>query len=136
MDENRDFDLDTLVDELSARFEDMMEDLLTDQLENAAYRAVQDAVPEALKEGLSDFEFVLTDGTIVRPRQHMKIFSPDKAKLLLCYGGLRVDGCTLIVQTAISRWESIASYQSREEAMEALLKVKNAMESELPALEL
>ncbi|MBO5354061.1 MAG: hypothetical protein J6A77_12270 [Lachnospiraceae bacterium] len=136
MEENETIDLEALMDELSGRMEDMLEVMLAEQLESAVTGALQDALPEALRESFSDFEFVLTDGTMVRPRQYMKLLSPDKSKLLLCYGGLRVDGSTLMVQTRISCWESIACYESREEAIEALVKVKNAMEDGLSVFEL
>ena len=66
----------------------------------------------------------------------MKLLSPDKTKLLLCYGGLRVDGRSLIVQTRISCWETIAVYQSKEDAVEALLKVKKAMDAGAVSFEL
>lgn len=132
MQENNKFDLDTIIDDLSSR----IEDVLADQIDNAVANAVHDVLPETLNESFSDFEFVLGDGTVVKPKQHMKLLSPDKSKLLLCYGGLRVDGSTLIVQTRISCWESIAYYNNREEAVEALLKVKNAMEANLPIFEL
>lgn len=134
MEEN--YDLDTIMDELSSRIEDMIEDVLIDQVEDAVTNAVQEVLSEALSESFSSFEFVLNDGTIVRPRQYMKLFSPDKSKLLLCYGGLRVDGSTLMIQTRISSWESISSYNSKEEAIEALTKVKNAMENNLPSFDL
>lgn len=136
MEENANFHLDSIMDELSSRLEDMIEDVLIDQIDSAVTCAVQDAMPEALGESFSDFEFVLKDGTIVRPKQHMKVFSPDKSKLLICYGGLRVDGSSLMIQTRISSWENIAYYQSREEAIEALLKVKNAMESGVSTFDL
>lgn len=136
MEENKDFDLEDIMEELSSHIEDMLEDVLADQVESAVACALQDVLPEALNESFSDFEFVLADGTIARPRQHMKLFSPDKSKLLLCYGGLRVDGSSLMVQTRISSWEEIAHYQSREEATETLVKVKNAMESNLTLFEL
>lgn len=129
---SEDFDMDELLDELSARMEDLLEGAITDQVTGA----VQDALPELLQESLAAFEFVLKDGTIVRPRTQMKLLSPDKTKLLLCYGGLRVDGRTLVVQTRISSWESIACYPSREEAAAALVKVKEAMEAGLSLLEL
>lgn len=132
MEENKNFDIDTIIDELSARLEDMIEDVLVHQIDSA----VQNSFPEALGESLSDFEFVLTDGTIVRPRQRMKLFSPDKSKLVLCYGGLRVDGSSLMVQTRISSWENIANYQTKEEAIEALIRVKNAMDTNLSIYEL
>ncbi len=136
MQENNKFDLDTIIDDLSSRIEDMIEDVLADQIDNVVTNAVYDALPEILNESFSDFEFVLGDGMVVKPKQHMKLLSPDKSKLLLCYGGLRVDGSTLMVQTRISCWESIAYYNNREEAVEALIKVKNVMEANLPIFEL
>ena len=121
---NEDFDLDELTDELTAR------------MEEAVACAVHEALPEMLGEGLGDFEFVLPGGTVVRPRQRMKLLSPDKSKLLLCYGGLRVDGSTLMVQTRVSCWEAIAAYPSREETIAALLRVKDAMAAHEELLEL
>lgn len=64
------------------------------------------------------------------------MLSPDKTKLLLCHGGLRVENTDLMVQTGISSWENIAAYQSREEAVEALVRVKDAMENGLSIFEL
>ena len=123
MEENQNFDLDGMMDELSSRLEDMIEEILVDQVESAVTCAAQDVFDEALHTSLSRFEFVLTDGTIVRPRQSAKILSPDKTKMLPCYGGFRVDGSTLIVQTSTTCWESIAVYKTKEEATEALKKV-------------
>lgn len=114
---------------LEDKIEDIIEEALQNQIDSAVACAVNEALSEALNEGLSDFEFVLTDGTIVKPKQYMKLLSSDKSKLVLCYGGLRVDGSTLMVQTRISSWDSIGYYQNREDAIEALLKVKNAMDA-------
>lgn len=136
MQESNKLDLETIMDDLSDRIEEMIEDALVDQIDNAVTSAIHVVLPEAFNESCSDFEFALTNGTIVRPKQHMKLLSPDKSKLLLCYGGLRVDGSTLMVQTRISCWESIAYYKNREEAIEALIKVKNAMDSNLFIFEL
>ena len=131
-DMSEEFDLD----EVLSRIEDAVENAVTDQIEDAVNGALQDFLPETLEECFADFEFVLLNGTIVRPRRHMKVLSPDKTKLLLCYGGLRVDGCSLVVQTRISCWEAIAVYQSREEAAQALVRVKNAMDAGVETLEL
>lgn len=139
MDENKSFDLDNIMDELSSRLEDMIEgvqDVLIDQVDSAVTCAVQEAISEAFGESFSEFEFILKDGTIVRPKQHMKVLSPDKSKLLICYGGLRVRDSSLVIQTGINSWDSIACYQSKEEAIEALTKVKNAMESGVSTFEL
>ncbi|MBR6643289.1 MAG: hypothetical protein IKL28_06485 [Lachnospiraceae bacterium] len=136
MAENENFELDDIIDELTNRVEDIVEDAITDQVEDAVICALQDMLPEVLNECFSKFEFILTDGTIVKPKQHMKLFSPDKSKLLLCCGGLRVDGTSLMVQTRISCWEWIATYPSREEAIEALGRVHRAMEDNLSVFEL
>ena len=140
MNENKSFDIDSITDELYSRLEDIISDVLTDQVESAVTCAVQDAVQdtmaEALEEVFSNFDFVLGDGTVVKPKQRMKVFSPDKSKLLICYGGLRVDGSSLIIQTGMSCWESIAYYPSREEAIDALTRVKNAMEDGVASFDL
>lgn len=128
MEENKDFDIESIVDELSLSLEQLIEDTLSEQIESCITCAVQDIIPEVLSESFSEFEFVLKDGTVVRPIQRMKVLSPDKSKLLVCHGGLRVDGSSLMIQTRISCWENIAHYQSREEAVEALLRVRSAME--------
>ena len=134
--EEKSFDLDGILDELSSRLEDMIQDILVDQVEDAVTCAVQDVFDEALHLSLSRFEFVLNNGTIVRPREQMKVLSPDKTKLLCCHGGLRVDGSSLIVQTSTTCWEFIAYYDTKEEAVEALKKVKDAMSKNVSLLEL
>lgn len=136
MNENKSFDIDSITDELYSRLEDIISDVLDDQIESAVTCAVQDIMSEALEEAFSNFDFVLGDGTVVKPKQRMKVFSPDKSKLLICYGGLRVDGSSLMIQTRMSCWESIAYYPSREEAIDALARVKNAMEDGVAVLEL
>lgn len=127
MEENKTFDIDSFMENLSSKLEDMIEDILVDQVESAVTCAVQDVFEEALHTSLSRFEFVLSDGTIVRPRQYAKIVSPDKTKMLPCYGGFRVDGCTLIVQTSATCWESIAVYKSKEEAIKTLERIKDTL---------
>ena len=127
MEENANFDLDVLMERLSSKLEDMIEDILVDQVEGAVTSAVQDVFEEAFLTSLSRFEFVLTDGTVVRPRQYAKIVSPDKTKLLPCYGGFRIDGSTLIVQTSATCWESIAVYKSKDEAIKALERIKETL---------
>ena len=136
MENNQNFDMDELMDALSERLEEMLEDILTDQLEDAVANAVQDVFDESLHHSLSRFEFVLENGTVVRPRQLMKVVSPDKSRMLLCYGGLRVDGKSLQVQTGATIWSEIAYFDTREEAIEALQKVKDAMMANAPICEL
>ncbi len=128
--------MEDMMDTLSDRLENVVEDILEDQVEDVVRGAVLDVLDEALHASLSRFEFVLADGTVIRPRQHMKLLSPDKSKILLCYGGLRVDGCSLIVQTGATCWERITHYPSKEEAVEALMKVKKAMDDDLAVFEM
>lgn len=129
---SEDFDMD----ELASRIEDAVESAVEDQIADAVTCALQDILPEVLGESFADFEFALPNGTVVRPRQYMRLLSPDKTKLLLCYGGLRVDGRSLVVQTRVGSWETIAVYPSREGAVEALVKVKDAMDAHQEMLEL
>lgn len=126
------FDVESLLDELTERIEEAVESAVDEQLTDI----VQGMLPEALSEALADREFVLPDGTVVRSRRCMKLLAPDKSKLLCCYGGLRVDGQTLVVQTRVSSWEAIAAYPSREEAIAALVRVKDAAEAGQELLEL
>ena len=141
---DHDFDLDGLMEELASRLEETVQeaveaavdDLLEDRVDGAVHDAVQDILPEIFSQCLADFDFVLKDGTVVRPRQRMKVLSPDKSKLLICYGGLRVDGKSLIIQPRISSWEWIADYPDREAAVAALKLVHEAMKAGEPLLEL
>lgn len=124
--ENKQFDpadIDALMEEIEERIEDMVYDHLAGSVENV----IQNNLKEILSEALSEMEITLSNGAVIRPPKHMKLLSPDKTKMLLCYGGLRVDGCTLMVQTRISCWEAIYAYPTREEAIKAFEKVKNAM---------
>ena len=123
MEQNKNFDIDSIIEQITSKLEDALGDILADQVESAVTCAVQDVFEEALHTSLSRFEFELADGTVVRPTQVAKIISPDKTKMLPCYGGFRVDGSTLIVQTSTTCWESIAVYKSKEEATDALKKV-------------
>lgn len=102
-------------------------------------------VAEAVNECLSSLEFCLSDGTKVTTKPKMKLLSPEKDKLLLCYGGLRVDkgnwngapdAWLLWVQTRISCWDIIASYAEKEDAIAALERVRSAMENGVETLEL
>lgn len=134
---DHDFDMDEWMDEMEDRIENavtnvaetVVNDLLEDRLDEAVFDAVQHALPEILGESLAHFEFQLKDGTIVRPREQTKVLSPEKDKLLCCYGGLRVDGECLLVQTRLTCWEMIAAYPDREAAVAALNRVRSAMEA-------
>ena len=109
--------------------EDVIDELLEDRLDDAVRDTLQEILPEKVGECFADFEFVLKDGTVVRPRQRLRVLSPDGSKLLECYGGLKVDGKCLLIQTRVSCWESIADYPDREAAIAALQQILAAMEA-------
>ena len=83
---------------------------------------------------------------MVQARPKTKVLSPDKTKLLRCYGELRVqdnsqwkggaEGWALSVQTRISCWEVLYVYDDKKDAVTALEKVKDAMEKGLSIVEL
>ena len=141
-------DMDELAEKIASSLEQSIEDAVeiavTDAVESSVESVVSDAVDsivsesvaEAIRECFERFDFKLPDGTVVVCKKYMKLLSPSKTKQLLCYGGLRVDGKSLMVQTRISCWEEIATYSSKEEAKEALLKVKSAIDSGFETFEL
>ena len=127
---------DKLKLEIADAIEYKLGEILEDKLEDVIADALENNFDNALNNALSNFEFVLHDGTVARPKQCIKILSPDKSKLLPCAGGIRVDGSCLIVQTRDTCWETLAVYKTKEEATEALLKIKDAMVANLTLLEL
>ncbi len=101
-------------------------------IEEAVDEAVMGSFPESFVEGweqfMADHSFVKKDGTVVQGWPVTRVLSPDKKKQLNCYGGLKVDGPTLIVQTRISSWEPLYTFESEEAAVEALKKISEAMQ--------
>ena len=142
MKENTDFDMDEILDELSAQIEDMVEDAVEDHIQDFANAELVDMVGKMVQDALNNLtsngaKFVLNDGTVVKTKERMRIFSPDKSRMLILYGGLRVDGTSLMVQTGPgSNYENIAHYKTREEAIEALKKVAKALEDGVTMFEL
>ena len=128
-----------MMDDLQSMLEDALEDMreeMEDKLQELVSDSISDFFAEGMEEVLHRHQFVLKDGTVIQPRQRTKVLSPDKTRLYPCYGGLRIDGTTLQVQTRISSWNPLCAYKTKEEAVEALLKVKNAMEQGLSIIEL
>ena len=130
------FDRENLQDILEDSVVDIIEDTLSGVVDMAVTSAVQDSFSEALSESLLHFEFICVDGTKIIPKKQTRVLSPDKTKMLCCYGGLRVDGTALLVQTRVSCWEHIAIYHTKEEATAALLQIKNAIDNKLSVVEL
>ena len=126
MEENT-FDISEIADELSCE--------VASAVECAVGDALQNALPEALDECLSNLEFVLKDGTVVRPKKHIMVLSNDKTKYISCCGGLQVKGSSLWIQTRVSAWDAF-HYLTKEEAKENLLKIKQAMDAGLESIAL
>ena len=128
-----------MMDDLQSMLEDALEDMreeMEDKLQELVSDSISEFFAEGMEEVLHNHSFTLKDGTIIHPRQRTKVLSPDKTRLYPCYGGLRIDGTTLQVQTRISSWNPLCTYKTKEEAVEALLKVKDAMEQGLSIIEL
>ena len=131
--------------------EDMIQNAVEDafgDLEATIEDSVEAAVQNAFQNMLSELELVTPDGTHIIPRKKMRLTSPDKTKVLLCYGGLRVEdtskfsgthypaGWGLAIQTRVDSWEPIFIYDSKEKAVSALEKVNKAMNDGLDSFDL
>ena len=131
--------------------EDMIQNAVEDafdDLEATIEDSVEAAVQNAFQNMLSELELVTPDGTHIIPRKKMHLTSPDKTKVLLCYGGLRVEdtskfsgthypaGWGLAIQTRVDSWELIFIYDSKEKAVSALEKVNKAMNDGLDSFDL
>lgn len=136
--------------EIQDAIDDVLEDAVNDALDNAmddfresmeevVTETVSSSVENAVRNIFSDLEFIFPDGTHVIPREKMRLSSPDKTRVLLCYGGLRVEdtgkfggncypiGWALSVQTRIDCWDVIYVYPTKTEAVAALEKVNEAI---------
>lgn len=119
-------DLDELMNAVQEAMENALADAVDDLVDNIG-DSVQASVQNAIENMLASFEFKLPDGTQVSPIKKVTVTSPDKSRMFVCYGGLRVDGTTLQVQTRVDCWQPIHAYDNREQAVEALQKVKQAI---------
>jgi len=117
MEENN-FDISENADELSCE--------VADAVECAVHDALESALPEALRACFEE---------LLQPKPRMMVLSNDKTKYISCYGGLRINGTTLMIQTGYGSWESFR-YSTKEEAKENLLKIKKAMDEGLESIEL
>ena len=122
--------------ELSRNVEAAVEAAVEDAVACAVGDALQNALEGiTLQDRLADIEFVLKDGTVVRPVKHLMVLSNDKTKYIRCCGGLEVYGKTLRIQSGSNHWE-VFHYPTKEEARENLLKIKKAMDEGLESVEL
>ena len=137
--DNLDEIMSAVEDAVKSAVEDKFEEL-ADELRDAVDDAISDNISEyfteVIEQFLADHQFVLKDGTLVQARNKTRVMGPDKKKVLTCYGGLRVDGRTLTVQTRMSAWECLCYFETEEEAVEALKKVSAGIEQGVSLIEL
>jgi len=112
--EDNSFDISEIADEISCEVADAVE------------AAVHDALPEALRMCIAE---------LLQPKPRTMVLSNDKTKYISCYGGLRIDGTQLMIQTGYACWDRF-HYATKEEAKENLLKIKKAMDEGLESIEL
>ena len=117
MEENT-FDISEIADELSCEVADAVED--------AVHCALESALPDALRTCFAE---------LLQSKPRTMVLSNDKTKYISCYGGLRIDGTTLMIQTGYACWDRFC-YSTKEEAKENLLKIKKAMDEGLESIEL
>lgn len=130
---------DEELDEIMNGIQDAVENAMTDVVEDLIGNigdSVQASVQNAIENMLASFEFTLPNGVKVTPIKKLTVTSPDKTRMFVCYGGLKVDGLTLLVQTRVDCWQPIHVYETQEEAIQALDKVKKAMMDGLGFLDL
>lgn len=133
-------DIDSTVeDSVMESVEDALGDvegIVVDAVEASISSELVGAVSFALNDYFSGCNFTLPDGTVLAQRPKLKVQNPERTKLLVCYGGLRVDKYKLKgqpdryrvwVQTAPSSWDSIAVYDSKDEAKAAMSRIIEAM---------
>lgn len=116
--EDNTFDISEIADEISCEVADAVECAVHDALENA--------LPEALRACFAE---------LLQSKPRTMVLSNDKTKYISCYGGLRIDGTTLMIQTGYACWDRFR-YPTKEEAKENLLKIKKAMDEGLESIEL
>ena len=128
--------LEDKMDDLADGIAEELEGRLTDIIDEAVNDSIIEYFSEGIEEFLSSHQLALKDGTTLQMRQKTRVMSPDKKKVIICYGSMRVDGRSLQVQTRISCWETLWSFETEAQAVEALQKVNAAIEQGLSLIEL
>ena len=111
---------DSIADELECRLQEIIEEAVND--------SIIEFFSEGIEEFLSSHQLALKDGTILQMKQKMRAMTPDKKRVLICYGGMRVVGTSLQIQTRISCWETFWNYETEEQAIAALQKMNAAID--------
>ena len=116
--EDNTFDISEIMDELSCE--------VTSAAECAVNDALEGALPEALRRCIEE---------LLCSKPRIMVLSNDKTCYIGCYGGLKVKGKDLWIQTGSCSWD-IFHYPTKEEAKENLQKIKKAMDEGLESIEL
>ena len=119
---------DSIAEELDGRLQDIIEEAVND--------SIIESFSEGIEEFLSSHQLALKDGTILQMKQKMRAMTPDKKRVLICYGGMRVVGTSLQIQTHISCWETFWNYETEEQAIAALQKMNAAIDRGLSMIEM
>ena len=119
---------DSIAEELDGRLQDIIEEAVND--------SIIEFFSEGIEEFLSSHQFALKDGTVLQTRQKTRVVTPDKKRVLICYGGMRVNGRSLQIQTRISCLETFWNYETEEQAIEALQKINAAIDRGLSMIEM
>ena len=59
--------------------------------------------------------------------EDLLVLSPNKANLLSCRGGVKVDGCTIEVMSNKEGWITLCWYKTGKEAMDAMERIREAL---------
>jgi hypothetical protein len=126
---------ETVSDAMEDKIEELS-DIIQEKIEECTSDVLSEFIEESIDEFLQTHQFQLPDGTIVKSRNRTKVMSPNGKMVLNCYGGLRVDGKTLMVQERLSSWRGLCYFETETEAVEALKKVNDAIEQGVSLIKL
>ena len=135
-------DLKCALEDFKCELEDLKDEILDlkDDILDEIEAASGDTISEYFSEGIEDFlashQFVLKDGTVVQARQRTRVMAPDRKKVLICYGGAKVVGSALHIQTRVSSWEDLYTYATESDAIAALQKLNAGIEQGVSLIEL
>ncbi len=134
------FDPEEFMDLLEERIRAIIEECIEDSLEDCFADMARSVMEEVANDALNELPEIISESRAMNDpgqhRQKLRLVAPDHSRVLLCYGGLRVDGTTLVVQTRVSSWEPIAVYPDRKQATDALMRVHRAISAGAETLQL
>ena len=146
MDDLKNYMKDLINEAVESAFDEHSYDLadnVADELDDKIDNAIDNSLRENIAEGIEDFfrsgKFVIkteSGETVIQAGKRTRVVSPDKTKTLVCYGGVRIDGYVLQIQTRIHSWETLCVYHHLADAKEAVKKINEGNENGVPLIEL